>query len=54
MCWNMEDITFLKQNERKEIAKRGMSNYTRTVLKEWLQFRKQIVINKLNYRLNKQ
>lgn len=24
-----------------------------TVLKEWLQFRKQIVINKLNYRLNK-
>ena len=36
MCWNMEDITFLKQNERKAIAKRGMSNYTRTVLKEWL------------------
>ena len=36
MCWQLEDITFLKQNERKPIAKAGMSTYARKKLKEWL------------------
>ena len=36
MCWQLEDITYLNQNERKSIAKRGMSQHTRKTLKEWL------------------
>ena len=36
MCWQLEDITFLNQNERKPITKRGMSAFVRRVLKEWL------------------
>ena len=36
MCWETEDVTFLKQNERKAVVKRGMSNYSRRKLKEWL------------------
>ena len=36
MCWQVEDVTFLNQNERKPIAKRGMSSFVRRVLQEWL------------------
>ena len=36
MCWQLADITFLNQNERKPISKRGMSAYVRRVLREWL------------------
>ena len=36
ICWQVEDITYLKQNERKAIAKSGMSDYARKKLKEWL------------------
>ena len=36
MCWETEDVTFLNQNERKAVVKRGMSNYSRRKLKEWL------------------
>ena len=36
MCWQLQDITFLNQNERKPISKRGMSAFVRRVLREWL------------------
>ena len=36
MCWQLQDITFLNQNERKPISKRGMSAFVRKVLREWL------------------
>ena len=36
MCWELEDVTYLNQNERKPIVKRGMSDFTRKTLKEWL------------------
>ena len=36
MCWKTGDVTFLNQNERKAKAKRGMSDYSRKKLKEWL------------------
>ena len=36
MCWQLADITFLNQNERKPSTKRGMSDDVRRVLHEWL------------------
>ena len=36
MCWNLQDVTFLNQNERKPSLKRGMSKFSRAKLKEWL------------------
>ena len=36
MCWKLDDIAFLKQNERKPSLKKGMSSFSRGKLKEWL------------------
>ena len=36
MCWKVQDITFLNQNERKPSLKMGMSSFSRAKLKEWL------------------
>ena len=36
MCWKLDDITFLKQNERKPSLKKGMTDFSRAKLKEWL------------------
>ena len=36
MCWQLADITFLNQNERKPSTKIGMSDVVRRVLREWL------------------
>ena len=35
MCWKVQDITFLNQNERKPSLKMGMSSFSRAKLKEW-------------------
>ena len=36
MCWRLNDVTYLKQNERKPSLKRALSNFSRAKLKEWL------------------
>jgi hypothetical protein len=36
LCWNMEDVVFLKQNERMQTAKSNITEKTRAILKDWL------------------
>lgn len=36
MCWDISDVTYLSQNQRKTTEKNILTDATRKVLKEWL------------------
>ena len=36
LCWNLEDMTYIRQNERSQKFKSNMTIRTRSILQQWL------------------